>query len=233
MPCGPLGCNIYTLICDKTKESVVIDPATHSSEEFDVLQHHLEGTKVKHILLTHGHPDHVAGAADAARAWPHATLAIHPLDMENYNEAQQLGAMFGMDIPDLPQPTHELKDRDVITIGENIELEVVHTPGHAPGHVAFVDGKSSPDNDGSVVVGGDLLFRGSVGRTDFHNSNVDDLFASLRRIYNEHDDETIVLSGHTTPTFLKNERKTNPFVYSALERSDEWFQEAVDRNEWK
>lgn len=238
MACGPLACNTFAFICEATKQSIIIDPSTYEPSEFEALQEHLDGTEVKHMLLTHGHPDHVAGVVDAVRAWPHATLHIHPLDAKNYATAAETGSRFGLNIPyNLPEPTDALSDRQIIRVGESIELQVLHTPGHAPGHVAFVDQRSSPaaveENQGSVIVGGDLLFRGSVGRTDFPNASIDDLYASLRRLYMEYDDESIVLSGHTTPTFLKTEREKNPFVSMALKRPVDWFLEAKDRNGWE
>jgi glyoxylase-like metal-dependent hydrolase (beta-lactamase superfamily II) len=213
---------MFSLICDSTNDAVVIDPSFHDRSEFQSLETHLEGKNVKHILLTHGHADHVAGVADAARKWPDATIHLHPLEEENYNLAQAHGKNFGIEVPKLPPPTDEIEDGDILKVGENIQLEFLHTPGHAPGHVAFVDDRSS---DGAVIIGGDLLFRGSVGRTDFFNSSTDDLLASLRRLYEELDDESIVLSGHTTPTYLKNERATNPFVAHALSLPEEWYQD--------
>ena len=114
---------------------------------------------------------------------------------------------------------------------------MLHTPGHAPGHVSFVDGRrsflhDSVENHGAVIVGGDLLFRGSVGRTDWPNASLEDLYASLRRLYEHFDDESIVLTGHTTPTYLKTEKEKNPFVAMSLQRSDDWYQEAQERNGW-
>jgi glyoxylase-like metal-dependent hydrolase (beta-lactamase superfamily II) len=236
MACGPLACNTFAFVCDSTKESVIVDPSTHDPSEFDALGEFLEGTNVKKILLTHGHPDHVAGVLDCMQAWPRATLSLHPLDMENYLHAPKYAAQFGLKIPhDLPEPTDALQDRQIIRVGESIELQAVHTPGHAPGHVAFVDRRPSlltADNIGSVIVGGDLLFRGSVGRTDFPNSSIDDLYASLRRLYDFFDEESIVLTGHTTPTFLKTEKETNPFVVMTLQRPDDWYQDAQERNGW-
>ena len=117
-------------------------------------------------------------------------------------------------------------------IGETIQLKCLHTPGHAPGHSVFADDQPS-DNNGDVIVGGDLLFRGSVGRTDFYNSSVEDLLASLRRLYEKLDDESIVLSGHTTPTYLNKERQENPFVAHALRSPEEWYKEAKERHQWK
>lgn len=250
--CGPLACNMFALICDTTKDAVVIDPSCTNKEEFDTFEQYLqqENANLKHILLTHGHPDHVAGVNDVLRNWSSATLHLHPLEEENYESAYELGKELGMcieSVSNLPKPTDELHDGQTIKVGDNIELFVVHTPGHAPGHVAFVDPRPMPykenddnstknddnNNMGSVLLTGDLLFRGAVGRTDIYNASVEDLFASLRRIYELYDDESIVLSGHTTPTHLKRERKTNPFVDLALRRPVEWYEEAKERNGWE
>ena len=232
--CGPLMCNMFSLTCEETNDAVVIDPSTHDPSEFQVLEEHLDGKNVKHVLLTHGHADHVVGAADAVAAWPNASLHLHPLEHENYELAHEQGRHFGLRVPkNLPTPTHELQDDDVLEVGTSIRLRAVHSPGHSPGHIAFVDDRASNDNNGAVVIGGDLLFRGSVGRTDFFNSSPDDLYASLRRLYNELDENSIVLSGHTTPTHLKDERDTNPFVAMALQRPEEWFQQAKERHGWK
>ena len=236
MACGPLRCNTFAVICDATRQAVLIDPSTHEPHEFEALQEHLDGTEVKQIVLTHGHPDHVAGLLDAVRTWPHASVHIHPLEMENFDNAADLGQRFGLRVPtNLPKPTHALHDRQILRVGDSIEFEVLHTPGHAPGHVSFLDRRAPPtaENDGSVIIGGDLLFRGSVGRTDFPNSSPDDLLASLRRIYHENCDESIVLTGHTSATFLKTEKEKNPYVGMALERTNDWFRIAKDRNGWE
>ena len=252
--CNPLACHTYALICESTQEAAVVDPSFGSPSEFQSLVDHLESQQanLKHILLTHGHPDHVLGVAETVKAWPDASLHLHPLEAENYEQAKELGTEFGIRFPDepLPSPTHELKDGDVIRVGKNVELTVIHTPGHAPGHVVFADRRglnhtdfaslgdnasdmSDSKRNGNVLLSGDLLFHGSVGRTDFFNSSVDDLYASIRRLYNLFDDESIVLSGHTTPTFLKNEKVANPFVDLALKRPVEWYNEVKELHQWK
>lgn len=242
--CGPLACNMFALICEATKEAVLVDPSFQSPSEFEALREHLDGThgaaRLTHVLLTHGHPDHVAGVAETMRHWPDASLHLHAREEENYRSAREVGLQFGLDLPSiLPTPTHELQDGDVLKVGDSIELVVVHTPGHAPGHVAFVDirqggeGEDGEGRRGNVLMSGDLLFNGSVGRTDWHNASVEDLHASLRRVYELCDDESIVLSGHTTPTYLKRERQSNPFVDVALRRPEEWYQEAKERHEWQ
>jgi len=261
--CGPLRCNVFSFVCGKTSDAVVIDPSTHDPGEFDAMVDHLEGAKVRKILLTHGHADHIAGIADVAKVWPNASIHLHRLEEENYDIAREQGQYFGISVPpNLPQPTDTLEDGQVINIGETIKLKVLHTPGHAPGHVAFVDEgqvtttatlktevtriitnnriekasslSSSLLTAPVVIIGGDLLFRGSVGRTDFFNSSVEDLLVSIRRLYEEYHEDSIVLSGHTTATYLRTERKSqNNFVSTALQRSVEWYEEAKERHGWK
>jgi hydroxyacylglutathione hydrolase len=262
--CGPLSCNMFALVCNSTKEAVVIDPSCGNSFEFHsfhrfVTEQH--GARLTHVLLTHAHPDHIVGVPEIVRWLPQVSLHLHPLEEENYRTAHDFGLKLGLpiSIDNLPTPTHELSDGQVIRVGDSIELTVVHTPGHSPGHVAFVDRRTvfaankpiqemsltivdtgdrtgiattTGDDHGSVLFSGDLLFRGSVGRTDLHNASMEDLFASLRRMYESFDDASIVLSGHTTPTFLKRERQKNPFVDLALKRPQEWYEECKERNEW-
>lgn len=193
--CGPLSCYMYALVCETTKDAAVIDPSFVNPTEFQALTDLLEkkGANLKHVLLTHGHPDHVIGVDELMNAWPEASLHLHPMEDENYRRSREMGFEFGLRLPDtpLPIPTHELQDGGVVTIGDSIELSVVHTPGHSPGHVSFIDQRcfKEPMKDGnnnitnnhnkpvSVMISGDLLFQGGVGRTDFHNSSLDDLYA--------------------------------------------------------
>ena len=186
---------MYALVCESTKDAAVVDPSFYTPSEFQALADHLErqDATLKHVLLTHGHPDHVVGVAETMKAWPDASLHLHPLEDENYRHSREMGFEFGMRFPDgpLPTPTHDLRDGDVLKIGDSIELSVVHTPGHAPGHVGFVDRRcvnqdsnngdddenNKNNNAGNVLISGDLLFHGSVGRTDFCNSSMDDLYA--------------------------------------------------------
>ena len=180
---------------ETTKEAAVIDPSFVNPTEFKALKDFLEkkNANLKHVLLTHGHPDHVMGVDEMMNTWPEASLHLHPMEDENYRRSREMGFEFGLRLPDtpLPTPTHELQEGGVVRIGDNIELSVVHTPGHSPGHVSFIDRRSfeEPTKDGNnnntnnhnkhvgVMISGDLLFQGSVGRTDFHNSSLDDLYA--------------------------------------------------------
>mmetsp|Transcript_9321 Transcript_9321/g.25295 ORF Transcript_9321/g.25295 Transcript_9321/m.25295 type:complete len:271 (-) Transcript_9321:1786-2598(-) len=248
---GPLMCNTYALMCDITKQTAIVDPSCQSPDEFEVLLESLEDAAsihhhgsdgnsytVSHILLTHGHCDHVIGVKECLREWPRASLHLHGLEQENYDQAAEVGRQFGVHFTEpahlpLPQPTDEIVDGQRIAIGDSIRLQAVHTPGHAPGHVAFCDDRPSDDTDGSVILSGDLLFRGSVGRTDFPNASIDDLYASLYRVYDKFHDDSIVLSGHTTATFLRKEKESNPFVAAAIQRPQDWWEEAKLRNGWQ
>ena len=144
--CGPLACNAYAVVCESIKDAAVIDPSFSTPHEFQALAKFLEDREanLKHVLLTHGHPDHVFGIFELMKAWLQASLFLHPLEEPNYNKARQVGLDFGLRFPGdddeaLPTPTNTLTDGDLLTIGKSIKLSVVHAPGHAPGHVAFVD----------------------------------------------------------------------------------------------
>ena len=256
--CGPLLCNIYALICETTGETAIVDPSCETSNDWDDVLSFLRPERgkfksdldVQHIFLTHGHADHVLGVTEAMKRWPSASLFLHPLEEENYREAHLLGKQFGMKIPaSLPAPTEELHDGCILNVGETIRMRVVHTPGHSPGHVAFADnrpcrsihadskaddGDCSGENSlGAVIIGGDLLFRGTVGHTEMPNASFTDLTASLCRLYDMFHEDSIVLSGHTTPTWLKTEKESNRYVISALQRPKKLLEEAKQRHGWK
>mmetsp|Transcript_18254 Transcript_18254/g.44087 ORF Transcript_18254/g.44087 Transcript_18254/m.44087 type:complete len:301 (-) Transcript_18254:47-949(-) len=277
--CGPLACNMYVVICQTTGHAAVIDPSFQNPFELDSLLKHFQKFEdsfdrkkkvdMKHILLTHGHADHVCGIVEMLKIWPDAKLHLHALEEENYRLAPEVALHFGLHVPlqpghsSLPEPTDELTDGQILNVGSSIRFDVKHIPGHSPGHAAFIDGrqqrlpvdgdsdgdgakdediddngsdKNNTNNnisdDGAVIISGDLLFQGGVGRTDFHNANIDDLNASLRRLYESYNDDSIVLSGHTLPTSLGRERTTNPFVQLALKRPIEWYNDAVERHKW-
>ena len=266
--CGPILCNMYALICDATGEAAIIDPSCETSKDWDQLESYLGNrgggrrkihstptthTDVKHIFLTHGHADHVLGLSEAMARWPRASVYLHPLEEENYRQAESLGKQYGIEIPgSLPTPTDELHDGDTVSVGEKIQLRVVHTPGHSPGHVVFADslpnghdsanaGKARDDgssqsmahSNGAVIFSGDLLFRGTVGHTEMHNASFADLSSSLCRLYDVFHGDSIVLSGHTTPTYMKTEKESNRYVISALNRPSNFLEEARQRHGWK
>jgi hydroxyacylglutathione hydrolase len=165
------------------------------------------------ILLTHGHSDHIAGNAALRRRWPGLPIMIGRHDAAKLGDAAaNLSAPFGLPLVSPPA------DR-LLTDGERLEvggfvLDVREIPGHSSGHVVFVLAEASPP----VVLGGDVLFREGVGRSDFPDGDAAALAAGIRRRLYTLPDETLVLPGHGDPTTIGHERRHNPFVRDASPR---------------
>ncbi len=197
---GELQMNCYIFGCAKTGEAVIIDPG--GDAELIIATAERIGAKVKMVLLTHGHYDHIGGL-NAVKAKYGCPVLIHVADEEALtNPMVNLSALTGADIR--CQPADQiLDDGDRIGVGK-LQLEVLHTPGHTPGGVCF--------RWENIVFGGDLLFEGSVGRTDLPGGSFDQLEESIiRRIY-VLSDETVIYSGHGESTTVGFEKKNNPFV---------------------
>ncbi len=200
-PVGPFGMNQYIVVCPKTLEAACIDcgagpaPFVAFADE--------ASAALTRILLTHGHVDHVAGLAETRRAIA-APIHLHAAERGSYDEAPIRGAFFGLRCEQPPPPDHELADGETVQVGE-ITFEVLHTPGHTPGHVCFVD------RSAGVAFTGDLLFRGSIGRTDLPGADPSLMGPSLARML-ELPDETVVYPGHMGPTTIGDERVSNPFL---------------------
>ena len=137
-------------------------------------------------------------------ALPEAPVYLHPLDTPIIESAPQQGASFGMACPQPPKVDVDIHDGDVLEVG-NIKLKVMHTPGHAPGHVIF------HSEDHGVLFGGDLVFQGSIGRTDFPGCDVDDMQQSLRLLLTL-PAETQIFPGHMGFTTVADEKASNPFL---------------------
>ena len=199
---GALQTNCYFVGCDQTMEAAVIDPAWNG----DVIASTIEesGWQITHILLTHSHFDHVGGLADLKEATD-APVYIHPDAVEMLRNAGMMASMFGMTIRDTPPPDELLSPGQIIEVGE-LKLHTLFTPGHAPGHVSFY----VPEYQ--VVFDGDVLFRGSIGRHDFPDSDYHTLMNSIRKELLTLPDETQVLSGHGPETTIGDERRYNPLL---------------------
>jgi len=154
------------------------------------------------IWLTHAHLDHILGVA-AIRAASGAPIHLHPADRALYDELPQQGLWLGVAAAAPPVPDAELSHGQRLRVGR-VELEVRHAPGHSPGHVVFV----AP----GAVLCGDVLFQGSIGRTDLPGGDFDTLIASIRRELLSLPDATRVFPGHGPSTTIGRERATNPFL---------------------
>jgi glyoxylase-like metal-dependent hydrolase (beta-lactamase superfamily II) len=157
------------------------------------------------VWLTHAHLDHVMGVA-RVRAETGALVYLHAADRPLYDAVPQQATAFGVQAEAPPAPDRTWEHGDVARVG-NLEFEVRHVPGHAPGHVALVGQ--------GVVFGGDTLFAGSIGRADLPGGDLPTLLASIRRELLSLPDDTIVHSGHGPDTTIGAERRGNPFLTGA------------------
>jgi glyoxylase-like metal-dependent hydrolase (beta-lactamase superfamily II) len=198
---GLLEVNCYVLGDEETKEAVVIDPGGNEEDILEVLNYHQ--LKLKTIIDTHGHFDHV----DANQPLKEATgakIAIHKLDASMLSRPSAEAMFFTGNRLRLSEADIILNEGDVLTFG-NYRLKVLHTPGHTPGHISLVL------EDSTLVYVGDLLFQGSIGRTDFPGGSFDDLINAVRTKIFPLGDNFTVFPGHGPVTTVGQEKKYNPF----------------------
>lgn len=200
MTAGQFAENCYLVADPRTREAVLIDPGEGSSTYLAELS--ARRWTLRAIWLTHAHVDHIAGVGAVKRA-TEAPIYLHPLDRRLYDALPQFGAWLGLHLDPPPPPDAELEAGQVVRIG-GLAFAVRHTPGHSPGSVSFVGhGK---------VFGGDVLFHGSVGRTDLPGGNSAALMATIQSQFLSLPDATVVHSGHGPDTTIGVERTTNPFL---------------------
>ena len=195
MQVGPLGTNCYLLEDEHTRAAAVIDPGGDGARiEAQLLA---DGAELKLILLTHAHFDHTGGVAELHAAHPDVPVFLHPAD------AARLGSQV---FPPIGAPTVPYGDGDVVKLGD-LDIQVLHTPGHTPGGVCLLVG--------DALFTGDTLFQGSMGRIDFEGGSYEDIMASLARLAHLPGDFR-VLPGHMDASTLGRERKTNYYIREAL-----------------
>jgi hydroxyacylglutathione hydrolase len=191
--------NAYLVVDEATGKAVFIDPGAEGDRLLDVLRR--SGATLESIWLTHAHVDHVGAIADLRRAHD-VPVYLHPLDQPVYASAGAVARMYGIPFEEPPPADAPLAEGQVLQLG-NTHFEVLHVPGHAPGHVAF-------QGDG-LVFGGDLLFAGSIGRTDLPLSDPVAMQESLVRISGL-PEAHVVHPGHGESTTIGRELRTNPFL---------------------
>ena len=202
---NPVAENTYVLY-NEAKEAIIIDPGCYFEEERKQLQEFLEKNSLKPVQLvnTHCHLDHVFG-----NKWIHDTykleLFIHPNEERVLQFAPQSGEMWGMPVDNYTGPLHFLQQNQVISLGQN-EIKILLAPGHSPGSICLYCEKEG------FVIGGDVLFRESIGRTDLPGGNHNQLLQSIREQLFILPDDVIVLPGHGEPTTIGYEKKNNPFL---------------------
>jgi glyoxylase-like metal-dependent hydrolase (beta-lactamase superfamily II) len=204
---GPFETNAYVITCAETRETAVIDVGFDASAVADRLI--ADRLVVRYLLNTHAHYDHIAGMRELQQRVG-GTFWLHPGDRFLADAVASQGAAFGLPAARAPEEIHDLADGQRLTLGTE-QLEVLHTPGHSPGSVTF--------RWGQVLWVGDLLFAGSVGRTDLPGGSFDALRRSVRGRLFPLGDDLRVLPGHGPETTLGEERAHNPFVGDAAEVS--------------
>jgi glyoxylase-like metal-dependent hydrolase (beta-lactamase superfamily II) len=196
---GPFQENTYLVVDDASRHAVLVDPGDEPARLLELIAQ--SGATLDAIWITHGHPDHVGGIEGVRRLHP-VPVYLHPLDRPLYARAGEAAAEFGVRIEQPEPPDRTLAEGDVLAVG-GARFAVLHTPGHAPGHVVF--------HGHGVLLGGDLLFRGSIGRTDLPFSSGADMDASLARVA-ALPGATTVYPGHGPPTTIDEELASNPFL---------------------
>jgi glyoxylase-like metal-dependent hydrolase (beta-lactamase superfamily II) len=197
--------NTYVVHLPGQSDCLVVDPGLNPERILEVLDE--KGLAVAAILITHGHADHIAGNAALKQGFPLAPLIIGRGDAAKLVDPElNLSAPFGFAVTS--PPADRLVEEGETVDFAGIPLQVYDTPGHSSGHVAFVHRGGSP----WVVFGGDVLFQGSVGRSDIPEGSFAQLRASIQEKLFVLPDDTIVLPGHGEPTTIGRERQFNPFV---------------------
>ncbi len=196
---GPFEENCYLLVDEDSRDAVLVDPG----DEGDLIVSEVKasGARLRAIWLTHAHLDHIGGIAAVLREWK-VPVYLHPLDQRLYDDSPNHAAAYGVPFEMPPAPDRELAEGDQLAVGSH-RFAVLHVPGHAPGHVAFYGH--------GMLFGGDVLFAGSVGRTDLPLSNPADLERSLERLATL-PPETQLYSGHGAETTIGVELMSNPFL---------------------
>jgi len=196
--------NCYLVVDDETRHAVLVDPGDEGDRIVEMVR--AVDAELDAIWLTHAHVDHIGAVAAVVRAFG-VPVHLHPLDLPYYRQLSARAAvMYGIDFEQPEGPDRELADGDMLQCG-TLRFDVMHVPGHAPGLVAFTGH--------GVSFGGDLLFAGSIGRTDLPLGSATDMTASLARYTSILRDETVVYPGHGPATTIGREKRSNPFLLGA------------------
>jgi len=207
IPVTAFAQNCSLIWCPATLQAALVDPGGDAQRiKEEVARHPLTLT---HILLTHGHLDHVGAAAELAAFYQVPIIGPHIDDEFWLQGLPQQSQMFGFETCPPLTPDQWLAEGDKVSVG-GIHLEVLHCPGHTPGHIVFFD------RDSRLLVSGDVIFKGGVGRSDFPRGNHDDLIASIKNKLLPLGDDVTFIPGHGPLSTLGEERLHNPFLQDEL-----------------
>jgi glyoxylase-like metal-dependent hydrolase (beta-lactamase superfamily II) len=201
---NPFQTNCF--VCHDAGEAVIIDPSCHTERERQQVLDYLDAhdLTVRHLLLTHGHIDHIFGCKAFAEHFG-MPWQMHRADVPMLKRAQEQSLLFGVPLEQPPVPETFLDESDTVTFGE-ATWTVLYTPGHSRGSICFHDAR------GDFVIAGDMLFAGSIGRTDLPGGSMPELMRSIFQKLIPLGDSTQVYPGHGPETTIGHERQTNPFL---------------------
>lgn len=202
---NPFQENTY-IVADETKECVIIDPGCSSDRERKELTNTIEafGLKPVKLLNTHCHIDHFPGNKFVCDTW-NLLPEFHETELEVMYSALDYQTLFGFKLEASPEPKNYLKEGDVVKFGNSF-FNVLFTPGHSPGSLSFYNEAEK------IIVNGDVLFQGSVGRFDLPGADGQVLFKTIKEKLMTLPDDVKVYSGHGEDTFIGIERRNNPFL---------------------
>ena len=201
---GPFQSNCYIVGCSHSGDAVIIDCGDEASRILATVER--MGVNVTAIVNTHSHLDHVAALPEVVEVLEVPVL-MHAADMPVYEMIEAQAAMFGLAAPRRVEIDRFIEHGEKIEVGK-LTAEVLLAPGHSPGSVCLSFG----GEEGSAVFAGDVLFRGSIGRTDLPGGSYETIMESLRTLFVPMPDDTVVYPGHGPATTMGEEKRTNPFV---------------------
>jgi len=203
LPVGMLACNCSVVGDDETKEAIVIDPGDEIERVLRILTQH--DLKVRYIIATHAHIDHVGGLKELHELTG-APVLMHEADLPLYQNLAGQAAWLGVETPGMVEVDQFLKEGDRLRWG-SLSVEVLHTPGHSPGSLSL-----HLPGENACLFAGDTLFQGSVGRWDLWAGSEEQLLRSIHDKLLLFPDETPVFPGHGLSTTIGRERESNPFL---------------------
>ncbi len=208
LPVGAFQANAWLLWDEESGKAVLVDPGDEPVRLVSWIR--AKGVQVEALLATHGHLDHVSAAREVGEALGGIPFLMHGADRFLLETLGETRKQFGLSPKEPPQLDRELAGEETLPVGSGA-LRVLHVPGHSPGSVAFLD-----ESEGSLLTG-DLLFKGSVGRTDLPGGDAPTLFDSIREKVLTLPGSTRILPGHGPATTIDEEKGHNPFLLGILE----------------
>ena len=223
MVVGPFQCNCRLFVCPRSGDALLVDPGDEAQKILNHLHQIRMGNgqkiTVKYLLQTHGHLDHIGATREVKQELMALSptggvgpqIALHRGDEMLYQALKMQGGLFGFDYQDPLPIDHYLEDEEVLRVGD-LKFSILHTPGHSPGSVCVRLHEDQALGAQELLLSGDTLFQGSVGRTDLWGADQTQMFKSIHQRILTLDEDTQVCPGHGPDTFIGIEKRENPFL---------------------